>query len=95
MIALLHYLRVFLIYGIQIYRYVLLAYFLLSWLPGGYQSSLGQFLIRICEPFVGLFRPYIPNIGMVSLAGMIAFISLRFVEIGIDGIFRTLIQLIR
>ena len=74
MIALLHYLRVFLIYGIQIYRYVLLAYFLLSWLPGGYQSSLGQFLIRICEPLLDCFgRTFLILEWLVSLEWLPSF----------------------
>ncbi|GAB2497854.1 YggT family protein [Alkalibacterium psychrotolerans] len=80
--------------GLQIYRIALVVYFLLSWMPGGYQSSLGQFLIRICEPYVGFFRRFVPPIGMISLAGLVALFSLTFVEYGIQAIFQMLFNLI-
>ena len=80
--------------GLQLYRIALVVYFLLSWLPGGYQSRFGQFLIRICEPYVGFFRQFIPPIGMISLAGLVAFFALNFVGYGIDAVFRLLFNLL-
>lgn len=32
-----------------------MVYALLSWFPGGYQSGLGRFLAKICEPYISLF----------------------------------------
>lgn len=78
---------------INIYRWILLFYFLLSWLPGAYQSTLGQLLVRICEPYVGIFRQFIPPIGMVSFAGMVAYFSLFFIEQGVVAIINFLIRL--
>ncbi|PRY83951.1 YggT family protein [Alkalibacterium olivapovliticus] len=81
--------------GLQIYRIALVVYFLLSWMPGGYQSGLGQFLIRICEPYVGIFRRFVPPIGMLSLAGIVAFFSLNFIEYGITALFQLVLTLIQ
>ncbi len=82
------------IQGIGLYRIALVVYFLLSWLPGGYQSKLGQILIRICEPYVGVFRQFVPPIGMVSLAGIVAFFALNFIEYGVTTVFQLLYNLI-
>lgn len=79
---------------INVYRWILLIYFLLSWLPGAYQSSFGQILVKICEPYVGIFRQFIPPIGMISIAGMVAYFSLFFVEQGIIAIINMLLRLI-
>lgn len=78
---------------INVYRWILLIYFLLSWLPGAYQSSFGQMLVKICEPYVGIFRQFIPPIGMISIAGMVAYFSLFFVEQGVIAIINILIRL--
>ncbi|MCC5895098.1 MAG: YggT family protein [Alkalibacterium sp.] len=80
--------------GLQIYRIALIVYFLLSWMPGGYQSGLGQFLIRICEPYVGIFRRFVPPIGMLSLAGIVAFFALNFIEYGITALFQLMLNLL-
>lgn len=78
---------------IDIYRLLLVVYFLLSWLPGAYQSTLGQLLMRICEPYVGFFRQYIPPIGFISLAGLAAYFSLNLVEYGAITVLNFLIRL--
>ena len=78
---------------ISIYRTLLLIYFLMSWLPGAYQSKPGQILMRICEPYVGFFRQFIPPIGMISLAGLVALLSLTLVQNGVIVVFEFLKRL--
>lgn len=78
----------------QVYRIALIVYFLLSWMPGGYQSGLGQFLTRICEPYVGIFRRFVPPIGMLSLAGIVAFVALNFIEYGVIALLEILYRLL-
>jgi len=80
--------------AIDIYRIILVVYFLLSWLPGARQSTLGQLLARICEPYVGIFRRFIPPIGFLSLAGLAAFLSLTLIEYGVATVINFLIRLI-
>ena len=41
---------------IQIYSIILVIYALLSWFPGAPQSTLGQMVHRLVEPFLSLFR---------------------------------------
>lgn len=78
---------------IDIYRLILVVYFLMSWLPGAYQSTLGQLLIRICEPYVGFFRRFIPPIGFISIAGIAAYFSLTLIEYGAVTVMNVLIRL--
>ncbi len=79
---------------IDIYRIILVVYFLMSWLPGAYQSTIGQLLIRICEPYVGFFRRFIPPIGFISLAGLAALLSLTLVEYGVVTVINFIIRLL-
>lgn len=93
MISLLSGLRPIITGLIDIYRTLLVIYFLMSWLPGAYQSTPGQILIRICEPYVGFFRRFVPPIGMISLAGIVALLSLTLVENGAVTVINFLIRL--
>lgn len=80
--------------AIEIYRIILVVYFLMSWLPGAYQSTIGQILYRICEPYVGFFRRFVPPIGMISLAGLAALFALTLVEYGVVTLINLLIRLV-
>lgn len=42
--------------ALKIYSYVLLAYALLSWFPGAYESSIGRFITSLVRPVVEPFR---------------------------------------
>lgn len=79
---------------INIYRLLLVVYFLMSWLPGAYQSGLGQLLARICEPYVSFFRRFVPPIGMFSLAGLVALLALSLIEMGLGPLFDIIYQLL-
>ena len=65
----------------------------MSWLPGAYQSKLGEILYRICEPYVGFFRRFVPPIGFISLAGIVALIALSLIQNGVIVLFNFLIRL--
>ncbi|WP_018659482.1 YggT family protein [Allofustis seminis] len=94
MVQLLLGLRVLVSRFLEIYRLALLAYFLLSWLPEASDSGLGRLLERICEPYVSYFRRFIPPVGMISFAGMAAYICLAILERGFNTIIIFLIRLI-
>lgn len=79
--------------AIGVYRIILFAYFLMSWLPGAYESALGQIMIRICEPYVGFFRRFVPPIGMISIAGIVSLVALEPIRLGIGVLFQLLINL--
>ena len=40
----------------DLYSIALIVYALLSWFPGAYQTKFGEFLKRIVEPYLKLFR---------------------------------------
>ncbi|MEK8129740.1 YggT family protein [Paenibacillus filicis] len=69
---------------VNIYQYVLIAYVLLSWLPSARESFIGEILGKLCEPYLGLFRRFIPPIGgMIDISPIVALFALRFIGMGI------------
>ena len=46
-------------------------------------SSIGQFLGRICEPYLEQFRRFIPPIGMIDISPIVGFIVLNFATAGL------------
>ena len=47
----------------KIYRWLLIAYILLSWVPNIRDSYIGELLGKIVEPYLAPFRKIIPPIG--------------------------------
>lgn len=70
--------------ALTIYSYLIIGYVLLSWFPNARESFIGQFLGRIVEPYIGIFRRFIPPIGgVLDLSPIIALLALRFVTMGL------------
>ena len=66
----------------QLYSLAILISVLMSWFPGAYETKLGEFLARICEPYLSLFN-FIPPIFGISFAPWVALIALEFIENGL------------
>lgn len=64
-------------YAVRIYTLLLFVYALLSWFPGGYQSSIGKFLRKICEPYLSLFDRLNLNFGGMSFTIIVAVLVLN------------------
>jgi len=62
----------------QVYMYALIIYILMSWFPGARESTFGEFLGRICEPYLEQFRRFIPPLGMIDISPLIAIVVLQF-----------------
>ncbi|MCM3746285.1 YggT family protein [Paenibacillus pasadenensis] len=77
-----------LIYNIEtIYRFLIIGYILLSWLPNARDSFIGEFIGKLVEPYLSIFRRFIPPIGgMLDLSPIVALLALRFVAYGIVGV---------
>ncbi|MBU7592033.1 YggT family protein [Metabacillus halosaccharovorans] len=73
---------------ITFYSYALIVYILLSWFPGARESGFGQFLAKICEPYLEPFRKIIPPLGMIDISPIVAILALRFAQYGVSSIFR-------
>ncbi|MFJ7728951.1 YggT family protein [Neobacillus sp. NPDC097160] len=72
---------------IQIYSWALIIYILMSWFPNARESTIGQFLARICEPYLEPFRKIIPPIGMMDISPIVAFLVLNFAQSGLHRVY--------
>lgn len=72
---------------ISLYSWALIIYILLSWFPNARESAIGQFLARICEPYLDPFRKIIPPIGMIDISPIVAILVLRFATSGLAQLY--------
>ncbi|WP_188893021.1 YggT family protein [Paenibacillus radicis (ex Gao et al. 2016)] len=78
----------------QIYWFLIIAYVLLSWLPNARESFIGQMLGKVVEPYLGIFRKFIPPIGgMLDISPIVAIFALRFIAMGVVAVIEFLIGL--
>jgi YggT family protein len=72
---------------LEIYWYVLVARFILSWIPDLDRTPLGIWIYRLTEPYFAPFRKFIPSIRMGSvyldLSMMVGFLAYWFLEQGV------------
>ena len=62
------------------YSILLVVAILLSWFPEYENSSIGRLLQKCTQPYLDLFRRWIPPLGMLDLSPIVAFFALRVVE---------------
>lgn len=67
----------------DIYYFLIIIYILMSWVPQARQTSVGELLEKIIEPYLSIFRKIIPPIGMMDFSPIIALFALYFIERGI------------
>ncbi|PLS16608.1 hypothetical protein CVD28_16125 [Bacillus sp. M6-12] len=67
----------------KIYSYALIAYILMSWFPNARETAIGQFLGKICEPYLEVFRRFIPSIGMIDISPIVAIFVLQLASSGL------------
>ena len=70
----------FIIYLFNFYEYSMLAYILTSWVPQIKNNFIVEFLEAICEPYLKLFRKFIPPIGMLDISPIVALIVLSVIQ---------------
>mgnify|MGYP001676072498 FL=1 len=58
----------------------MLAYILTSWVPQIKNNFIVEFLEAICEPYLKLFRKFIPPIGMLDISPVVALIVLSVIQ---------------
>lgn len=67
---------------VDVYTLIIFVYVLMSWIPQkrGIIADIDNVLGKICEPYLGLFRKFIPPIGgMVDISPIIAILALQLV----------------
>lgn len=62
---------------------MLIIYIFMSWVPQARESSFGQLIGKVCEPYLGFFRKFIPPIGMFDFSPIIAIFLLYYIEKGL------------
>ncbi|MDO4442633.1 MAG: YggT family protein [Slackia sp.] len=65
----------------DVYTMILFVYVLMSWIPqkGGIIADIDTVLGKVCDPFLDLFRRFIPPIGgMVDISPIFALLVLQF-----------------
>ena len=67
----------------MIYNYMIIAYILMSWIPALQQSSFGEVLGKLVEPYLSIFRKFIPPFGMIDISPIVALIALNFIRNGL------------
>lgn len=65
----------------QFYVILIIVYVLMSWLPmnGETIREVYRVLGTLVEPYLGLFRRFIPPIGGMDLSPIVAILALQFV----------------
>ncbi|MEK4424346.1 YggT family protein [Solibacillus sp. FSL K6-1523] len=66
-----------------VYRFMLIGYILMSWVPALQESAVGKFLETMCEPYLGFFRKFIPPIGMIDISPIVGLFALMFIQNGV------------
>ncbi|MFC9538445.1 YggT family protein [Lysinibacillus sp. NPDC056959] len=66
-----------------VYSLMLVAYVLMSWVPAVQNTSVGRILTKLCEPYLGIFRKFIPPIGMIDISPIVAIFLLNYIQKGL------------
>ncbi len=67
----------------NIYYFIIIIYIFSSWVPQARQSQLGFVLGKIVEPYLKIFKQFIPPLGMIDISPIIALFALSFIEEGV------------
>ncbi|ACA39052.1 conserved hypothetical protein [Lysinibacillus sphaericus C3-41] len=52
-------------------------------MPAAQNSAIGRMLEKVCEPYLGIFRKFIPPLGMIDISPIVAIFMLNFIERGL------------
>jgi YggT family protein len=78
-----------------IYWYILFAYAIMGWVPGLNQTKLGQWVFRLSDPYVGLFRRFVKPLSLggayLDLSWIVSMIVLRLVQWAVLSILQQLL----
>jgi uncharacterized protein YggT (Ycf19 family) len=74
---------------VGVYVLLILAYIIMSWIPGGGSPTLErvrQFLYDVCEPYLRIFRRVIPPIGPLDLSPIAAVFALYLLGMLVNAV---------
>jgi YggT family protein len=65
--------------ALDFYQLLIIGYVLLSWLPAsGTVWEIRRLLGTVVEPYIGLFRRFIPPMGMIDITPLVALLVLSW-----------------
>ncbi len=67
---------------VDLYTFIIFIYVLLSWIPTkqGVLQNIDEVLGKLCDPYLDLFKRFIPPLGgMVDISPIIAIVVLQLV----------------
>ena len=67
---------------INFYSILIVVYVLMSWIPRGsigLIEDIRSVLASVCEPYLALFRRFIPPLGMVDWSPIVAILALEVI----------------
>lgn len=85
MVQLVDFLFTLLYYALTLYTVAIFIYIIMSFV-GGRDSAFGEMLGKLVEPYLEIFRSFIPPIGMIDLSPLVAIILLRFAGTGVESL---------
>jgi YggT family protein len=74
---------------IFVYILLLFAYILTSWIRLPYSpwlSRVQRFLYDVCDPYLRIFRRFVPPVGPLDLSPMVAVITLILIQRVLDAL---------
>ncbi|WP_042357131.1 YggT family protein [Bacillus rubiinfantis] len=78
-------------YVFEIYYWLIIIAILGSWFPQFQSSKLGAWINRLVEPYLALFRRFIPPLGPIDLSPIIALFALRYLGVfALEGLRQSL-----
>ncbi len=87
----------FVLWVMNLYWYCILARMLIGWFPDVASMGIGRAIIRVTEPYLSLFRRFIPPVriggGYLDLSLIVAVIAYYFAENGLLWVLEYILQL--
>lgn len=77
---------------VSFYETLIIAYIIMSWIrpTDGLIGDIYRVLGTITEPWLGIFRRFIPPIGMIDVSPIVALIALRIIANALIRLFASL-----
>lgn len=78
--------------ALNFYEILIIIYILLSWLPAsGFVWEVRRVLGAVVEPYLGVFRRFVPIVGMFDISPIVALLVLQWL---VEPLLRTVFGII-
>ncbi|WP_251551043.1 YggT family protein [Neobacillus muris] len=62
------------------YYWLIIISILGSWFPSFHSTKIGMWISKLVEPYLGIFRRFIPPLGPIDFSPLIALFAYRFLS---------------